>query len=306
MSDILVVAVCQEAILLTEFIEGWIVTENKKQRTRWPEGLAILALVAAAVSLMGFGAILSTIAFLIAAVMGFTRAFEANAAMGKPTLKGPGRVAVGGTMAVLGFVMLPTPQEPPSAEQSAETSMPDAHATKLTPAEAEAKLAADQAMERTNKKKIASHIADEKRLRERDYEGRLGLWKEITAMAPGNAEYARKRHELEIKLSELKDAIQYPEEAGASVEKVAARKAGFGNVLMIDVTLRNDSLSNLKDFQITCRSKGNSGTVMDSNTRVLYEVVDARTSRTFSKVNMGFLHSQAASTDCSVDRATIA
>ncbi len=29
-------------------------------------------------------------------------------------------------------------------------------------------------------------------------------------------------------------------------------------------------------------------------------------SRTFSKVNMGFLHSQAASTDCSVDRATIA
>lgn len=284
-----------------------MVTENKKQGMGWPEGLAILALVAAAVSLIGFGAILSTIAFLLAALMGFTRAFEENAAKGKPTLKGPGRAAVGGVMAVLGFAMLPTLQEPPSGEaRSAETSTPDAEPKKLTPAEAEAKLAADQALERTNNAKIASHIADEKRLRERDYEGRLGLWKAITAMAPANAEYARKRHELETKLSELKDAIQHPEEAGASVEKVVARKAGFGNVLMIDVTLRNDSLSNLKDFQITCQSKGNSGTVMDSNTRVLYEVVDARTSRTFSKVNMGFLHSQAASTDCSVDRATIA
>ncbi len=273
----------------------------------WPTLLSVVALVAAGIAVTFYGAILSTIAFLLAAMMGFTRAFEENAAKGKPTLNRAARSVIGGTMAVLGFVMLPTLQERPSDEaRSAQTPTPGAQPAKLTPAEADAKLAGDQALERTNKAKIASHIADEKRLRERDYEGRLGLWKEITAMAPANAEYARKRHELETKLSELKDAIQHPEEAGASVEKVVARKAGFGNVLMIDVTLRNDSLSNLKDFQITCRSKGNSGTVMDSNTRVLYEVVDARTSRTFSKVNMGFLHSQAASTDCSVDRATIA
>jgi hypothetical protein len=284
-----------------------MVTTKSKLGMGWPEWVAIVALVAAAVSLIGFGAILSTTAFLLVAVMGHTRAFEENAANGKPTLKGPGRAAVGGMMAVLGFAMLPTSQEPPSsAEQTAETSTSNAQPAKLTPAEAEAKSVADQALERTNQAKIASHIADEKKLRERDYEGRLGFWMEITEMAPGNPEYARKRDELETKLAELEDAIQNPEQAGASVEKVAARKAGFGNVLMIDVTLRNDSLSNLKDFQITCESRGNSGTVMDSNTRTLYEIVEARSSRAFRNVNMGLLRSQAASSNCVVDRAAVA
>jgi hypothetical protein len=88
--------------------------------------------------------------------------------------------------------------------------------------------------------------------------------------------------------------------------KFVGRKEGFGNVLVIDVTIRNDSLSNLKDFHIVCESMGSSGTVTDQNTRVLYGVVEARKTRTFRKLNMGFVNQQSVNADCRVDEASIA
>ena len=77
-------------------------------------------------------------------------------------------------------------------------------------------------------------------------------------------------------------------------------------MLVVDLTIRNDSLSNLKDFIISCETKGNSGTTIDVNRRPIYDVVDARTSRTFREINMGFINNQAASTDCRVEGASIA
>ncbi len=160
-------------------------------------------------------------------------------------------------------------------------------------------------MERENKAKIASRLADVETLNERDYESRLDFWKEITALAPANTEYARKRDELAAQLKKLEYLRQSPE-LGMSVEKVAGRKEAFGNILIIDITLRNDALSNLKDFTITCESRGPSGTVTDTNTRVLYEIVDARKTKTFRKLNMGFVNKQATKLGCRVDAASIA
>ena len=264
---------------------------------RRPERLALVALFAALLSLVVFGGVVSFLCLLVAAVMGWSRPFIENAAKGKPTMGSKGRIFVGGVMTALAFIMLPKGAETAPREEKAPALTPAAPRP-VSPKEAEA-------MERRNAVKIAELIAGAKTLDERDYEGRLNFWQEITALAPGNAEYARKKHELLQQIAALQPAIEHPEQ-GAQLVKFVGRKEGFGNVLVIDVTIRNDSLSNLKDFQIVCESMGPSGTVTDQNTRILYGVVEARKTRTFRKLNMGFVNQQSVNADCRVDQATIA
>jgi hypothetical protein len=72
---------------------------------RWPERLAVLALVAAAISLL-LGSILSALAFALCAFMGWTRQFERSRAEGKPTLSDAGRIAVATILAAVGALLL--------------------------------------------------------------------------------------------------------------------------------------------------------------------------------------------------------
>ena len=263
---------------------------------RWPERMAFVALFAALLSLVIFGGVVSFLCLLVAAAMGWTRPFIENAAKGKPTMGGKGRIIVGGVMTALAFIMLPQGAETAAREDKVPASTPAAPRS-ISPKEAEA-------MERRNAAKIAELIDGVKTLDERDYEGRLNFWQEITALAPANAEYARKREKLVQQIAELQPAVENPEQ-GAQLVKFVGHKEGFGNVLVIDVTIRNDSLSNLKDFQIVCESMGPSGTVTDQNTRVLYGLVEARKTRTFRKLNMGLVNQQSVSADCRVDQASI-
>lgn len=73
----------------------------------WPERLAIVCLALAAVALIGFGGMLSTLAFLVASFMGWTRKFREIEASGKPVLSSSGRLLVGLCMAALGVILLP-------------------------------------------------------------------------------------------------------------------------------------------------------------------------------------------------------
>lgn len=279
------------------------------RRMDWPERLAIAALFAAAVALFVYGGVISAIAFTLCGFMGWTRMVEHVQAQGKSTLSGKGRGVVAAVLAIVGVLAMPSgaansPADHAASEGGDERNVADNGAAAVEANQTKVTLAEGQAMERRNDAKIKSLLADLKTLHERDYETRLTFWNDIVALAPANPEYADKRQELADQVAGLDVLRDHPEQ-GMVVEKVRGRKEGFGNVLIIDITLRNDALSNLKDFQITCESKGHSGTVIDSNTRMLYEVVDARSTRTFRKVNMGLLHSQAASTHCTVDQAAI-
>jgi hypothetical protein len=106
----------------------------------------------------------------------------------------------------------------------------------------------------------------------------------------------------------IKQAEYYRAHPGEAVEVtgVKARKAGFGAVLLADITLHNLSPFDVKDFVITCISAGPSGTEVSRNTRTLYDVVKAGSVRTFMKFNMGFINRQSVRTDCRIDFATLA
>lgn len=77
-------------------------------------------------------------------------------------------------------------------------------------------------------------------------------------------------------------------------------KSGFGSVMEADFVITNNNSFPIKDIEITCTHFANSGTKIDSNKRTIFEVVSANKSKTMSDFNMGFIHSQAASSSCSI------
>jgi hypothetical protein len=82
-------------------------------------------------------------------------------------------------------------------------------------------------------------------------------------------------------------------------------KAGFDNIMELTGSITNKSAFAIKDLKITCDHFANSGTKIDSNTRMLYEAIPAGKSFKFQNFNMGFIHSQAASSSCEVEDFTI-
>lgn len=77
-------------------------------------------------------------------------------------------------------------------------------------------------------------------------------------------------------------------------------KDGFGSIMMLDGKITNNGPTAIKDIQIECVSTASSGTKIDKNKGTLYELIEAGKTHKFSRFNMGFLHSQAQGTACSI------
>jgi hypothetical protein len=76
---------------------------------------------------------------------------------------------------------------------------------------------------------------------------------------------------------------------------------GARNSIMIaNFTITNSSTVTVKDIEIRCTHSGPSGTEIDSNTRTIYEIIPAKGKKRVREFNMGFIHSQAASSGCAI------
>lgn len=89
------------------------------------------------------------------------------------------------------------------------------------------------------------------------------------------------------------------------VTDFAWSKSSFGVMTLNRLTVANRSDYDLKDIEVRCLHSAPSGTDIDSNTRTIYEIIPARTTRTFRDFNMGFIHSQAARTGCTIRNAVV-
>jgi hypothetical protein len=72
------------------------------------------------------------------------------------------------------------------------------------------------------------------------------------------------------------------------------------DIMTANFVVKNESNYDIKDFEIKCEHFAKSGTNIDSNTRTIYDVVKAHSTRKFPNFNMGFIHSQAASSACKI------
>jgi len=88
--------------------------------------------------------------------------------------------------------------------------------------------------------------------------------------------------------------------ADVEIKNFNWHKGGFDSVMLVDVTFLNKGTRAVKDFELTCQHFSNSDTLIDSNSRVIYEIIPAGKTKTIKNFNMGLIHSQAAKTSCKV------
>lgn len=272
---------------------------KRESKTRL-DNLALIFIGVAFILFFIVGAQLAGAAVLMCAGMAWDRPFEDNRAKGKPTLGLKGRLAVGAIMGTLAFLLVVTHDYGPSkpednntvkgATVATITPPPPIVAKKLTPEE--------------TKTKVRELLDGERQMKREDVEGRLIFWDEIVALDPDNAQYAKQRNDVKNEVDALAPYREQPQ-LGAVITKTKGRREGFGNVLVIDITVKNRSRANLSDFDITCETFGASGTILGSTSKVLYERIDGRSEKTFRDINMGFINPQSKRSECQIKRALI-
>lgn len=85
-----------------------------------------------------------------------------------------------------------------------------------------------------------------------------------------------------------------------TLDKWEWRKGGFDSVMLLDAKIKNTGARDIKDIEIECTHSSNSGTRIDRNKKVVYELVRAGKSVNIKEFSMGFVHSQATSTSCKI------
>lgn len=79
-----------------------------------------------------------------------------------------------------------------------------------------------------------------------------------------------------------------------------------GNAFMeANFTINNKGSRAVKDIEITCRHSAKSGTFIDKNTRTIYDVVKANTTKTFEKFDMGLIRDQVESSSCKIIKLVV-
>ncbi len=75
---------------------------------------------------------------------------------------------------------------------------------------------------------------------------------------------------------------------------------GFGNVMEANFIIKNKGSHDVKDVEIECIHTAKSGTQIDKNTRVIYEVFKRKSTKKVKKFNMGLINTQTYKTYCNI------
>lgn len=73
------------------------------------------------------------------------------------------------------------------------------------------------------------------------------------------------------------------------------------STMNVNFVISNNSGYKIKDIEVTCESFGNSGTLIDKNTRTIYELFPAYSVKNVHNFNMGFINSQTKKIYCAVN-----
>jgi hypothetical protein len=88
--------------------------------------------------------------------------------------------------------------------------------------------------------------------------------------------------------------------ANFRIRSFSWQKEGFGAIMMATFVLHNDNPMPVKDIEVTCSSSGPSGSIIDTNSRTVFDVVRQNSFLQVDKINMGFVRSEAVETRCQV------
>lgn len=83
------------------------------------------------------------------------------------------------------------------------------------------------------------------------------------------------------------------------------QKGGFDNVMLATFVIKNDSAHTVKDIGVRCTQFAKSGAALNTNRKTIYDVVPAKSAKTFKDFNMGLIHAQSDSTSCLIYDLTL-
>lgn len=139
----------------------------------------------------------------------------------------------------------------------------------------------------------------------------------VSTPSPAKPDDAATRLETQQKLEEQARQAEATRQAALEADQRArlnperavtlgttARRGGFGTVMQASFTINNQNGFAIKDVVVFCEARGNSGTVIQSFDKTLYEAVPARRTLTVRNVNLGIINEQVASYSCEVLAAT--
>jgi hypothetical protein len=69
---------------------------------------------------------------------------------------------------------------------------------------------------------------------------------------------------------------------------------------LVNVKVKNNTSTDIKDVEIYCVAFAESGTRIDSNSRTQFKVIKAGETLNLGTIDMGFLHSQVDKQNCSI------
>lgn len=163
-----------------------------------------------------------------------------------------------------------------------------------------------RASEARNASKVMALEKQAEALPSYDLDGRMAIYRQIISLAPSEAKWRDRMAALEAEdakmrkeQEEVRRQLLFPEEYTA-FELTSWRKEGFGAVMTITGTIRNNSRFALKDFTLQCELSAPSGTLVDRNVKIIYEQVAAGSSKVVRNFNMGFITDQSATTSCRI------
>lgn len=160
--------------------------------------------------------------------------------------------------------------------------------------------------------------AKEREIRKRDAEVKRKEQEDAAKIRDRDAEARRKEREVAANADRDKKALELAEIRlkNAAIEEAARNphrnitmqnfdwsKSGFGSIMMASFRLKNENGFAVKDIAITCGLFAKSGTQLSTARQVIYEIIPAKSTRTFREVNLGFINQQSAQANCKLTDA---
>jgi hypothetical protein len=82
------------------------------------------------------------------------------------------------------------------------------------------------------------------------------------------------------------------------------RRGGLGSNALVTMTLRNDNGYAVKDINVACAFQRPDGSHLTDRSRVIDDVVNMKSRKTFARVHVGFVNVNAAKAKCSLVAAS--
>jgi hypothetical protein len=91
---------------------------------------------------------------------------------------------------------------------------------------------------------------------------------------------------------------------GLKISSQSWRRGGLGSKALVTFTLRNGNDYPVKDIEIFCSFARRDGSHLTDRKRMIHEIVNTRSRRTFARMHVGFVNVNADQAKCSLVTAS--